>query len=68
VNGYPADAYKFYEYNYQEEYMPHRYLPEHVVLNDIPKPPTYTEPVPRSEGWRSHALVRFHMVSLLYEV
>jgi hypothetical protein len=26
--------------------MPHRYLPEHVVLNEISKPASYTEPLP----------------------
>ena len=27
--GNVADAYKWYEYNYQEEWLHHRYLPEH---------------------------------------
>ncbi|EMD00460.1 hypothetical protein BAUCODRAFT_127635 [Baudoinia panamericana UAMH 10762] len=35
--GNVADAYRFYEYNYQTEWLEHRYLPEHVVLSEIPK-------------------------------
>ncbi|KAK5133608.1 hypothetical protein LTR08_007556 [Meristemomyces frigidus] len=36
--GNVADAFKFYEYNYQEEWLAHRYLPEHVALSELPKP------------------------------
>ncbi|KAJ8107052.1 hypothetical protein OPT61_g9132 [Boeremia exigua] len=35
--GNPSDAYKWYEYQFQEEYLQHRYLPEHVVLGHLPK-------------------------------
>lgn len=35
--GNPVDAYKWFEYSYQHDYMPHHYLPEHVVLGYIPK-------------------------------
>jgi len=45
--GNPSDAYKYFEYNYQEEYLPHRYLPEHVVLHELPKSSGYCMPVPR---------------------
>ncbi|KAF1970063.1 hypothetical protein BU23DRAFT_571114 [Bimuria novae-zelandiae CBS 107.79] len=60
--GNPVDAYKWFEYNYQEEYMAHRYLPEHVVLSDIPKPQDYTLPNPRGvDETRTHMYVRFRM-------
>lgn len=62
IFGNPVDAYKFYEYNYQQEYMPHRYLPEHVVLLDVPKPEDYVEPEPsKLQGWRKHRYVRERM-------
>jgi hypothetical protein len=62
VFGHPVDAYKFYEYNYQQEYMPHRYLPEHVVLGEIPKPVDYREPAPSSiHGFKKHRDIRYHM-------
>ena len=35
--GNVADVYRFYEYNYQTEWLHHRYMPEHVVLQEIPK-------------------------------
>ncbi|KAF2753558.1 hypothetical protein EJ05DRAFT_515015 [Pseudovirgaria hyperparasitica] len=44
--GQPVDCYKWYEYNYQTEWLAHRYLPEHVVLSNIPKDPGYVEPHP----------------------
>jgi hypothetical protein len=60
--GNPVDAYKWYEYSYQQDYMPHRYLPEHVVLGEIPKPNDYSEPEPTiMKGWRRHREVRFRM-------
>jgi hypothetical protein len=60
--GNPVDAYKWYEYSYQQDYMPHRYLPEHVVLGEIPKPDGYIEPEPTiMKGWRRHREVRFRM-------
>ncbi|KAJ4350077.1 uncharacterized protein N0V89_008698 [Didymosphaeria variabile] len=60
--GNPVDAYKWFEYNYQEEYMPHRYLPEHVVLGDIPKPQDYTMPNPSGLSVsRTHMHVRYRM-------
>ncbi|KAF2683092.1 hypothetical protein K458DRAFT_306194, partial [Lentithecium fluviatile CBS 122367] len=60
VGGNVADAYKWYEYHVQEEYMPHRCLPEHLVLGKIPKPATYTEPIFFLEvyGLRTHGHVR----------
>ena len=62
VFGNPVDAYKYFEYNYQQEYMPHRYLPEHVVLGEIPKPSEYSEPVPSSvPGWKKHRDIRYRM-------
>lgn len=45
--GNPVDAYKHFEYNYQTEWLPHRYLPEHVVLSELPKQEDYSEPTPR---------------------
>jgi hypothetical protein len=60
--GNPVDAYKWYEYSYQQDYMPHRYLPEHVVLGEIPKPDDYIEPKPTiMKGWKRHREVRFRM-------
>ncbi|KAK3711309.1 hypothetical protein LTR37_009689 [Vermiconidia calcicola] len=44
VWGNLVDAFKFYEYNYQTEWLPHRYLAEHT---NIPKPADYRLPVPR---------------------
>lgn len=35
--GNVVDAYKYYEYNYQTDWLPHRYLPEHVMLLELPK-------------------------------
>lgn len=62
VWGNAVDAYKWFEYNYQEEYMPHRYLQEHVVLGDIPKPPGYTLPEPAGfVSRRTHMYVRYRM-------
>lgn len=62
IFGNPVDAYKFYEYNYQQEYMPHRYLPEHVVLLDVPKSAGYVEPEPsKLHGWMNHRHVRGKM-------
>ncbi|KAK4543183.1 hypothetical protein LTR36_005733 [Oleoguttula mirabilis] len=45
--GNVVDAYKYFEYNYQEEWLAHRYLPEHVVLSELPKKDNYTMPMPR---------------------
>ena len=70
VFGNPVDAFKYYEYNYQTEWLAHRYLPEHVVLSEIPKPEDYTEPEPivlgsgndrKPEGQRDHNSTRLHM-------
>jgi hypothetical protein len=47
IYGNPVDAYKYFEFNYQQEYMPHRYLHDHYVL-DIPKPAGYTQPHPKA--------------------
>ncbi|KAF2832377.1 hypothetical protein CC86DRAFT_281524 [Ophiobolus disseminans] len=60
--GNPVDAYKWFEYSYQREYMPHRYLPEHVVLGHIPKPAGYTEPRPLTDrSFKKHMDVRARM-------
>lgn len=62
VWGNPVDAYKWFEYSYQNEYMPHRYLPEHVVLGHVPKPSNYTEPRPSGiTGYKKHGDVRARM-------
>jgi hypothetical protein len=62
VWGNPVDAYKFFEYSYQDEYMPHRYLAEHVVLGHVPKPTNYTEPRPSMlSGYKKHGDVRARM-------
>ena len=70
VFGNPVDAFKYYEYNYQTEWLAHRYLPEHVVLSEIPKPEYYTEPEPvvlvsgndrKPEGQRDHNSTRLRM-------
>ncbi|OCL05369.1 hypothetical protein AOQ84DRAFT_252231, partial [Glonium stellatum] len=70
VFGNPVDTFKYYEYNYQTEWLAHRYLPEHVVLSEIPKPEDYTEPEPsvlgsrddpKPEGQREHRLTRLRM-------
>jgi hypothetical protein len=62
VWGNPVDAYKWFEYSYQNEYMPHRYLPDHVVLSEVPKPSDYTEPRPSMlYGHKKHGDVRARM-------
>lgn len=70
VFGNPVDAFKYYEYNYQTEWLAHRYLPEHVVLSEIPKPEDYTGPEPivlgsgngrKPEGQRDHNSTRLRM-------
>ena len=62
VWGNPVDAYKWFEYCYQHDYMPHRYLPEHVVLGQLPKPKGYAEPQPSSFGrWNGYGDVRRRM-------
>lgn len=60
--GNPSDAYKWYEYSLQEEYLPHRYLPEHVVLGHIPKLAGEGVPQPSSLNIsRRHMQVRYRM-------
>ncbi|KAL1627324.1 hypothetical protein SLS54_002248 [Diplodia seriata] len=63
--GNPIDAYKYYEYNYQTTWLKHRYLPEHIELDKIPKGDDYTLPVPTvigpDEGHRSHQFTRMRM-------
>lgn len=62
VWGNPVDAYKWFEYAYQNEYMPHRYLPEHVVLGHIPKTTDCADPRPGfASGPMKHRDVRFRM-------
>ena len=53
---------EWYEYNIQEDYITHLYLPEHVVLNAIPKPANYTKPAPlASDVPMKHSHVRARM-------
>ncbi|KAL5113288.1 hypothetical protein ACEQ8H_008849 [Pleosporales sp. CAS-2024a] len=64
--GNPVDAYKWYatsfEYSYQSDYMPHKYLPEHIVLSHVPKPLDYSEPRPSvPSSSRKHGNVRARM-------
>ncbi|KAJ4331303.1 hypothetical protein N0V95_009904 [Ascochyta clinopodiicola] len=60
--GNPSDAYKWYEYSLQEEYLPHRYLPEHVVLGHVPKLAGKAEPQPSIlDSSRRHMDVRYRM-------
>ncbi|UPX20143.1 uncharacterized protein EKO05_0010385 [Ascochyta rabiei] len=60
--GNPSDAYKWYEYSLQEEYLPHRYLPEHVVLGHVPKLAGGAEPQPSIlDSSRRHMDVRYRM-------
>ncbi|KAF1937616.1 hypothetical protein EJ02DRAFT_356429 [Clathrospora elynae] len=62
VWGNPVDAYKYFEYSYQNEFMPHRYLPDHVVLGHVPKPADYAEPRPSDVGGgKKHTYVRLRM-------
>ena len=62
VWGNPADAYKWYEYQLQEEYLPHRYLPEHVVLGHLPKLAGEAAAQPLSLNTsRHHMQVRYRM-------
>lgn len=62
VWGNPSDAYKWYEYQLQEEYLPHRYLPEHVVLRHLPKVAGDAIPLPSSLDRPSrHKDVRYRM-------
>ncbi|KAH7383857.1 hypothetical protein BKA66DRAFT_584329 [Pyrenochaeta sp. MPI-SDFR-AT-0127] len=60
--GNPVDAYKFFEYSYQQDFLPHRYVSEHVVLGHIPQSKYYSEPQPSDVGgWRRHGYVRSRM-------
>jgi hypothetical protein len=60
--GNPSDAYKWYEYSLQEEYLPHRYLPEHVVLGHVTEVAGEAELRPSVIGSsRRHMEVRFRM-------
>ncbi|KAF2030224.1 hypothetical protein EK21DRAFT_65908 [Setomelanomma holmii] len=61
--GNPVDAYKWFEYSYQKEFMPHRYLPEHVILGHLPKPSNLQEPRPSTflNGHKKHGDVRARM-------
>lgn len=60
--GNPSDAYKWYEYSLQEEYLPHRYLPEHVVLGHVPKLGGEAEPQPSIlNSSRRHMDARYRM-------
>jgi hypothetical protein len=60
--GNPADAYKWYEYSLQEEYLPHRYLPEHVVLGHVSQLAGKAEPQPSIlDSSRRHMDVRYRM-------
>jgi hypothetical protein len=53
---------EWYEYSLQEDYIMHLYLPEHVVLNEIPKPAYYTKPIPlASDVPLKHSRVRARM-------
>lgn len=62
--GNPSDAYKWYEYHLQEEYLPHRYLPEHVVLGHLPKLAGEADLQPSSLNTsRRHTTVRRRMAS-----
>jgi hypothetical protein len=62
VWGNPVDAYKHFEYSYQNEYMPHRYLPEHVTLGHISKPTNCSEPRPTIDtSFKRHYPVRARM-------
>lgn len=68
--GNVADAFRYFEYCYQSEWLAHRYLPEHVVLSELPKQEGYTLPTARQtahsdegcqENRRSHAGPRARM-------
>jgi hypothetical protein len=60
--GNPVDAYKWYEYQLQEEYLPHRYLPEHVVLGHLPKFAGEAAAQPSSRNTsKRHMQVRYRM-------
>jgi hypothetical protein len=62
VFGNPVDAYKYFEYTHQPEFLPHRYLPDHIILCSVPKPEDYKEPKPSVIGAsRRHAKVRMLM-------
>ncbi|KAK5126136.1 hypothetical protein LTR85_011491 [Meristemomyces frigidus] len=68
--GNVVDAFKYFEYDYQEEWLAHRYLPEHVVLSELPKKENYCMPTARQlarpdedsqENLRSHGPTRARM-------
>lgn len=62
VWGNPVDAYKWYEYQLQEDYLPHRYLPEHVVLGHLPKLAGEATAQPSALSTsRRHMQVRYRM-------
>lgn len=60
--GNPVDAYKWFEYSYQQEYMPHHYLPEHVILGHIQDPVKASGPQASVDvGYKKHGDVRHRM-------
>jgi hypothetical protein len=62
VWGNAVDAYKFWEYSYQEEYLAHRYLPLHSVLTHLSEPADENEPLPSVFGCSGrHRYVRRRM-------
>jgi hypothetical protein len=62
VWGNPIDAYKYFEYSYQRDFMPHHYLPDHVILGHVPKADHYTEPRACEVGHeKKHWFVRLRM-------
>ncbi|KAF2634494.1 hypothetical protein P280DRAFT_413672, partial [Massarina eburnea CBS 473.64] len=61
VWGNPIDACKQPVYNYQEDFLANTYLPEHVVLCEVPKIAGYTIPYPGPGSSRRHMSVRSRM-------
>jgi hypothetical protein len=49
-------------YNLQHDYLAHTYLPEHVILGELPKAPEYSKPNPSGMGCsHRHMQVRYRM-------
>lgn len=64
--GNPVDAYKWYQYQYQETNLSLCYLPEHLVLMEIPKADNYFSPRPdvtygsKKYGYIRNSMARAH--------
>lgn len=64
IYGNPVDAYKFYQFRYQEKDTPTRYLPKHIVLRHKLERQVHVgpPPIPSAVDYCSrHRAVRYRM-------